>query len=244
MPQFMDRFPRWTHRVLQRANVIVTPSTYLARAVEAHSLTATIIPNVIDLQAYSYRHRELLRPTFLWMRSFHSVYNPAMAVRALARIKRFFPEAHLIMAGQDKGLEKETRNLAAHLGVADAVSFAGFLDRTGKVSAGEAADICMNTSNTDNMPIALIEACAMGLPVVTTKVGGIPEIFTDNETALFVAPDDDEAMAGRILELLNAPEIAARLSRNGRDLAMKSAWDEVQVQWEALFNRLLQAQGS
>jgi glycosyltransferase involved in cell wall biosynthesis len=221
--------------------VIVTPSQYLARAVELHGLTARVIPNVIDLNQYPFRRREAVQPRLLWMRSFHDVYNPAMAVRALAALKKDAPEATLVMAGQDKGLQKDMLDLAAKLGVGGSVSFVGFLDKPAKFRAGTQADIFINTSRTDNMPVAHVEACAMGLPVITTNVGGIPDLMTDGATALFVPDDDHEALARRILDLLHNPELALRLSSNGRELALRSSWDNVREQWESLFAELMRS---
>jgi len=238
LPQFASRFPRWMHRVLSRSAVIVTPSTYLAPVVDRLGLRTRIIPNVIDLQSYPYRRREVLKPRLLWMRSFHAAYNPAMAIRTLAKLKHQVPDATLVIAGQDKGLQQETRKLASSLGVEESVGFVGFLDKAGKLREGSTADIFINTSTTDNMPVALLEACALGLPVVTTNVGGIPDLLKDGETALFVPTNDHEAMAGAIVRLLRDRELAARLSTNGRELALQSSWSEVRKQWEQLFQEL------
>jgi glycosyltransferase involved in cell wall biosynthesis len=142
------------------------------------------------------------------------------------------------MAGQDKGFEGEVRRLAGELGVAPAVRFAGFLDRDAKAREGDAADIYINTNRIDNMPVAVVEACAMGLPVVATAVGGVPDLLTDGETGLLVPDDDAAAMTAAILRLLEDPALAERLSRNGRRLAERSSWPEVRRQWETLFARV------
>jgi glycosyltransferase involved in cell wall biosynthesis len=239
MPQFMARFPRWTTRVLRRAGIIAAPSKYLAHAIEPYGLSARVIPNVIDFSAYPYRQRERLQPKLFWMRTFHEVWNPLMAVRALARVRQKHPDATLVMAGQDKGMQVEAARLAGDLGVADAVSFPGVLDMRGKVTEGSKADIFINTNRIDNMPVAVVEACAMGIPVVTTDVGGIPDLLTDGDNALFVRDDDDEQMAEAIFSLLDDPDLAAWLSRNGRLVAERSSWDRVRLQWEEMFNELL-----
>jgi glycosyltransferase involved in cell wall biosynthesis len=234
-PEFMVRFPRWTRRVLSRANALVTPSDFLSRAVAACGFQAQVIPNVIDLASYPYRHRRHLAPRLFWMRSFFPYYNPAMAVRVLARLKQRLPEATLLMAGQDKGIQGEVRQLAEALGVSDAVRFPGFLDASGKAREAEAVDIFLNTNNVDNTPVSVIEACAMGLPVIATNVGGIRDLLSDGETALLVPDDDDRAMAEAVNRLLEDPDLAGRLSVNGRKLAERSAWKQVRPQWERVF---------
>lgn len=238
MPEFMARYPNWTRRVLSRADAIITPSTFLSRAVAKQGFKAQVIPNVIDLKDYPHRHRKTISPRLFWMRTFHPIWNPLMAVRALALLKRSFPEATLVMAGEDKGQKEETRQLAATLGVQDSLRFAGFLDMEGKAREGNVADIFINTNRVDNTPVAVLEACALGLPVVSTRVGGIPDLLTDGETGLLVQDDNAEDMAAAIARLLREPALTARLSANGRVLSEKFAWEQVEPQWNRLFQRL------
>jgi len=241
MPEFLLRHPRWCRRVLNRADALVAPSPYLARVIESRDFSCRIIPNVIDLKLYRYRQRRALGPRLLWMRSFHPVYNPLMAIRLLERLRVSHPEATLVMGGQDKGMQAEARSLAARLGLSDRVRFPGFLDMEAKVREGEAADIFINTSHVDNMPVAVIEAGALGLPVVSTMVGGIADLLTDGGTALLTPDDDVEAMAGAVRRLLGDPDLSARLSANGRQLAERSDWERVRPRWEELFAELLSA---
>lgn len=238
LPEFMARFPHWTRRVLRRADALVSPTDYLAKAVVTYGFQAKTIPNTINLSEYPYRHRTNIKPRLFWMRSFHEVWNPLMAVRVLARLRSLEPEASLVMAGADKGLEQSTRQLAMRLGLNGSVRFPGFLDGPGKAWEGNAADIYINTNRVDNMPVAVVEACAMGLPVVTTAVGGIKDLLSDGETGLLVPENDDEAMVQAIKRLIDEPTLAQELSANGRRLARRSSWDEVRPQWEGVFLQL------
>ncbi len=239
LPEFMARSPRWSKRVLRRASLLVAPSEFLARAVAHYGFEARIIPNVIDLDEYSFRYRRTVKPNLFWMRCFHPTWNPAMAVRVLAQLRTIFPEAQLVMAGPDKGSQSEIQRLAISLGVADRVRFVGFLDICGKAREGNASDVLVNTNRVDNTPVAIIEACAMGLPVVSTNVGGIADLLTHGQTGLLVTDDDDAAMVAAVETLVNNPELAERLSRNGRLLAERFSWEQVRPQWEILFAQLL-----
>ncbi len=237
-PEFQARFPNWTRRVLQRATRIVAPSAYLARAATLQGFAAHVIPNLIELSNYPFRLRTKLAPRLFWMRSFHPVWNPQMAVRVLAKLRQHHPQATLVMAGQDKGLQNECERLAEALGIRDALELPGFIQTEQKQQLAAACDVFINTNRIDNMPVAVVEACAFGLPVVATNVGGIPDLLTDGEIGLLVKSDDDDAMVAAILRLLNEPNLAARLSTNGRRLAEKSAWEVVRQQWETLFSEL------
>jgi glycosyltransferase involved in cell wall biosynthesis len=143
------------------------------------------------------------------------------------------------MAGSDLGIEAQVRRDAATCGLNGSLRFAGFLDMPQKIREGDRADVFINTNTIDNMPVAILEACAMGLPVVSTCVGGIPDLLTHGENALLVPPNDTDAMCAAIRRLREEPGLAARLSVNGRRLAERSAWPEVRRQWEAVFTDAL-----
>jgi glycosyltransferase involved in cell wall biosynthesis len=239
LPDFMNRFPNWTRRVLSRAHVLIAPSEFLARTVIPYGFRARVIPNVIDLSLYPYRQRQIVSPRLFWMRTFHPAYNPIMAVRVLAVLRAKIPEATLVMAGQDKGIEAEVRQLGKQLVLDGALRFAGFLDMESKLQRGNAADIFLNTNKIDNMPVSVLEACAMGLPVIATDVGGIRDLLVDQDTALLVPNDDVEAMVEAIYRLLNEPGLAGRLSANGRQLAERVSWEQVYPQWERILAEVM-----
>ncbi len=239
LAEFAQRHPRWTGRVLARAAAVVTPSGFLAHAFHGRGLPVTVIPNVLDLDAYPYRPRRQLEPRLLWMRTFHDVYHPELAVDTLARLLPAHPAATLTMAGQDKGLLPAVQALAARYGLAQQVRFAGFLDLAGKQREFASHDVFLNTNRVDNMPVSVVEAAAFGLPVVATAVGGIPYLLSQGETGLLVDAEDAGGMAAAVDHLLRDPLLAARLSRNGRALAERSAWPNVRTRWEQLFDEVL-----
>lgn len=237
MPSFMARFPRWTKRVLERAQIIVSQSSYLEQAILPYGFSADVIPNVIDVAAYPFRLRTSVAPRLFWMRAFRPEYNPELALRVLERVRFAYPNATLVMGGQ--GNAEEMKRCAQARGLGEAVRFPGFLDMAGKLKEGGAADIYINTNRIDNRPVGVVEACALGLPVVATAVGGVPYMLKDEETALLCPDDDAEAMAASVIRLVKDSELACRLSKNGRALACLSARDKVAARWEDLFVRLV-----
>ncbi len=235
LPEFLGRFPRWGARVLGRADAIVVPSSYLARSFAAHpAVPPRIIPNIIDVAAYPHRLRRRAAPRMFWMRSFHPVYNPLMAVRVLARVRAMYADATLVMAGQDKGMIPAVLAEATRLGVSGALTIVGFVDHPGKLREADAADIFINTNRVDNMPVAVIEACALGLPVVSTAVGGVPDLLADGVDGLLVPDDDDAAMASAVARIVDDAALAERLSADGLALAERSHWSRVVTMWHEL----------
>ena len=235
LPVFAKRYPKWTRRVLKRSNALVAPSPFLAREMGDLGLPIRVIPNVVELEAYSYKLRQKIMPKLIWMRSFHPAYNPQMAVEVLSLVRKKVSEATLVMAGVDKGLELATKKIAVDVGLKEAIRFPGFLDMKAKMGEFSCADIYLNTNRIDNMPVSIIEALAMGLPVIATAVGGIPDLLKHCESGLLVASEDAEAMAESVVKLLEDAELTERLSRNGRRTAEKSAWQSVLNLWKELF---------
>ena len=244
LPEFAARRGGWVRRVLCRAAAVVAPSTYLAETFAVYPELAPrlrVIPNILEIDNYSYRHRPRVKPNLLWMRTFHEVYHPEMAVEVLAALRETHPAATLTMAGQEKGLHAAVQELAKQRGLMEAVRFPGFLGPADKLREFAAHDIYLNTNRVDNMPVSVLEAAAFGLPVVATAVGGVPHLLRDKETGLLVPDGDVATMTGAIRRLLDEPGLAGMLSANGRRLAESCAWEPVRGQWEALFDEVLHA---
>lgn len=243
LPEFTARHPGWVVRFLKRADLLVAPSTFLAGEMERYGFNVRVVPNVVALGRYDYRKRRNIQPKLLWMRSFHAIYNPAMAVEVFAKVKATHPDATLVMAGVDKGLEGEMKDLVASMGLRNSVRFPGFLDSAAKAQEFAAADIYLNTNTVDNMPVSVLEACAFGVPVVATNVGGLAHLITHGEDGLLVASGDVDAAAAAIEMLLSDSELTETLSKNGRRLAESSDWPNVREMWETLFYEILSRRG-
>jgi glycosyltransferase involved in cell wall biosynthesis len=126
------------------------------------------------------------------------------------------------------------------LGLEDQVRFTGALDQDGVREAHERATVFALPSRItedgrrDGLPCAIVEAMAVGVPVVTTPVSGIPEIVRDGESGLLVPPDDPGALAEALERVISDPALRARLVRGGREVA--AGFDL--VTWVARLRRL------
>jgi glycosyltransferase involved in cell wall biosynthesis len=101
------------------------------------------------------------------------------------------------------------------------------------------AQVVLNASRVDNLPNALLEALASGVPVVSTSAGGIPWLVQDGLTARLVPVDDVDALAAAVIEVLEGPELASRLSGNGLREARRYTWDEVRPVLMAAYRECL-----
>ena len=242
LPDFTKRHVELVKRILNRADLLAAPSRFLEQEMLSHGFNVTVIPNVIDLDKYPYRNREHISPKLLWMRSFHSLYNPEMALDVFSQIRSEYPAATMVMAGADKGLEAEIKERARASGFGDSIRFPGFLDHEQKIREFSAADVFLNTNRIDNMPISVVEAWATGVPVVATNVGGLAHLIESGETGLLVADGDSDAMASAVRSLLKNPEMTKRLSVQGRSQAELSSWKSVRNKWGEAFDAVTRVQ--
>lgn len=232
LPTFAVAHPRRVTRLLDQAEAVVTPSSFLEREFKARGYPVRVIPNVVDIKGYPFRQRKSASPRILWMRTFQDMYQPHLAIETLHLLRKTHPTATLTMAGQDRGLLAETRARAEALRLADAVRFAGFLDTKDKQREFAANDIYLNTTKVDNAPVTLVEAGAFGVPIVTTSAGGIPDLVAEGETALFGSSASD--LAGCVARLVADPTLVQKLSLNGRKLAESHSESTVAPMWDNL----------
>jgi len=240
LPVWLRRWPRRSTGLLASAAAVTAPSAYLVDRMSACRRDIRLIPNAIELADYPFRLRREPRPRLVWLRAFHRVYNPAMAVEVLALVARDFPDATLLMIGPDKGDRsfQRTEEAARRLGLADRVEFSGAVPKKEIARWLSRGDIFLNTTNVDNTPVSVVEAMACGVPVVTTDVGGIPYLLEDGEDALLVPPRNPLAMAAAVRRVLDEPGLAARLSLQARAKAEAFDWPAVLDEWEDLLEML------
>jgi sugar transferase (PEP-CTERM/EpsH1 system associated) len=122
---------------------------------------------------------------------------------AFARVRDTFPDAHLVIVG-DGPLLEDLRSLADGIGIAEAVHFVGYQPHSAPYL--RAMDVFALTSRSEGMPQAVLEACVMGLPVVASRVGGLPEVINDGVTGILCEPEDDQGTADALCVLIGDPQ--------------------------------------
>ncbi len=101
------------------------------------------------------------------------------------------------------------------------------------------ATITLNPTTADNMPNSLLESLACGVPVVSTRVGGIPHLVEDGRTALLVPPRDPESMASAVERLLDDSMLYASIREAGLQAVQRFTWESVKPQLESVYARAL-----
>jgi glycosyltransferase involved in cell wall biosynthesis len=139
-------------------------------------------------------------------------------IRAVVEVRRAVPDVRFVLVGVGP-LEAGAREEAKRLGVADTVTFAGFREDVPRiVSSG---DVFTLASRHEGLSIALMEAMALGRPVVVTRAGGLPEIVTDGVDGLLVPPGDVQELARGLITVLRDAPMRERLGRAARERASR-----------------------
>ena len=231
-PSRLNKSKRLCNFIFKGATKIITPSNFLKHHFSLHGFNAVCIPNFIPLEKFEFKPRKVLQPTILWVRTFHKIYNTKMAARAIHRLVAKHPQIQLLMVGRAEDNERnEFEALVKQLGIEKNIIIAGPLQREEWVALSVNYDIFISTTTIDNTPMSIIESLALGLPVISTNVGGVPYLLTHNENALLVNTDDDSAMADAIDRLLTTPALVEKLTFNGRALAETFSWEVVKKDW-------------
>jgi glycosyltransferase involved in cell wall biosynthesis len=237
-----DHLARWRTAlpILRLADVVVTPSRYLVDVFARFGLPAQVVSYSIETDRFRFRERQPLRPVFLSSRNHEPLYNVACILRAFALIQQRIPEARLIVGGNGSQ-RSQLESLARDLGLCQ-IEFVGRIEPEEMPAYYDRADIYLNSSNIDNMPISILEAFAAGLPVVTTNAGGIPYIVADGLTGLLVECNDHQALAERAIGLLKDPELAAKIARNAFEQSRGYRWVAVRERWLKVYRGVMNGQ--
>jgi glycosyltransferase involved in cell wall biosynthesis len=222
--------------VLKRVDLLVVPSRYLVDVFHEFGLNTKAVPNIVDISQFSFRVRNPMRPYLVCTRGFHRYYSVDVVVRAFAEVQRSFPEARLDLVGGGP-LEAEIRTLVKKLGISG-INFAGVAARQEIARLYDDADIFINASWLDNMPVSILEAFAAGTPVVSTAPEGIRYLVDHERTGLLSDVGDPSALARNVIRILEDAGLASRLAHNAHEESRHYSWETVRQQWLDVYDSL------
>ena len=242
-PAFLARSARLVCFSMRRAHAVIVPSGYLARTFAQYGLTVQIVPNIVNLDRfYPAPKRPPLQPVrraaILVARHLEPLYDNATALNAFALVRRALPHARLTICGEGPELPRLLAQTQAMM-LQASVQFAGKAGNDLMAGLYRKADLVLNPSLADNMPNSVLEAWASGVPVVSTDVGGIPDLIRHETDGLLVAPGDAEGMARAMVSLLKDPAASQRLADAGLASAQRYSWPNVAPLLMAQYRRVL-----
>ena len=209
------------------AIVVVSPTMHAALiALGAPPAKVRLNFPGVDTRQFADANPATSAPTFVAAGRFVPKKAPHVTLSAFASVLKSRPDARLVMCGEGVLLES-SRALAQSLQLGDRVEFRGVcnhgeiagLFRTARAFVQHS--VHADDGESEGLPVSLLEAASAGLPIVSTQHAGIPEAVVDGKTGFLVREHDVDAMAARMLDLAQHPDLAGRLGAGGRQLVLE-----------------------
>lgn len=221
---FRKMFGAWGERV-----IAVSPPVkeHLLKDFSVDENRICLIENGIDLEQFtpaeSARKRKIRKQLGYTneiliglIARFSGVKGQDILIQAMPPVVKKFPDAHLLLIGHGKE-ENNLKQWVERLSLKDRVHFHPVIAKTADMLA--MLDIVACPSRNEGLGLSIMEAQAMGLPVVATRVGGIPGLIQNGETGLLVDPEDSSSLSAALMRLCGDPDLRMRLGHYARQWA-------------------------
>lgn len=242
---------RLTVKYYNRCDLVLSPTRSLAEVLQKSGLHKpfAVVPNFIDTQLFrpaaAPNQREKIKKSFglngrslVYMGRVSYEKSIDQVIRAFALMHQQEPDLKLMIIG-DGPERKKLEKLAEQLGVKNNVIFTGFLYKEELVRALQANDIFLTASKSENMPLSVLEAMAVGLPIITVREKGLGEIVQENVNGFFARTDDPADLAQKTLKLLADPARLEKFSAASRALALEYSHEKVASLLEDSYTRVI-----
>ena len=243
-------------RLMKRSDALIAVSKYTVNELtELYGINENkihVIYNGVDIQRFKPRpNKAELRQKFgleedkkiiLFVGRLYHRKGLETLLRAVPPIVKEYNNVRFVISGKGfKQKEKNLRKLAKELKIEEYVTFLGYVPDQKLPNLYAASDIFILPAIYENFPFAILEAQSTGLPVISTKVGGISELLSNNENGFLIEPRDQAQLTQRVLALLNDPQLAKEMGEHGRKLIEERFdWHFITTQVIALYQKLLE----
>lgn len=219
----------------------VVLSKYLKKRALRHGVESSkiqIIPNGVDTQKFSpqkkaFDHHNILTVGRLVMKN-----GTDTLIKAFSIVKKNYPDCTLTICGVGED-QYELSKLALKLGVSGGVVFVGNVDYEALPVYYNNASVFVRPSRSEGFGNSFIEAMSCGIPIIGTRVGGIPDFLIDGKTGLFCKVDDPADLARKIMLLFKDKKLKNELVKNGLSLVQKYDWNNIAKQFDKQFEGLI-----
>ncbi|MFP3880125.1 MAG: glycosyltransferase family 4 protein [Dehalococcoidia bacterium] len=248
---FLVRLQRPMGLLLKRADRLIAvsrASEHFSHLLGCPEQKIAVVPNGVDLSCFnenvdsSSMRKEFGvgdEPLVVMASRLVKRRSPGLLISAFARVLEVIPEAKLIIAGSGREKNRLCRQIE-RLNIANSVFMAGQLARARIAQLMAAADVYVSSSRVESFGLALLEASAVGVPVVCSNAGGAPEVFHHGFNALLYRPGDADAMAHAISRLLTDRELAKNIRLRAVETASKYTWETAAKRTLRVYEELLQ----
>lgn len=199
---------------------------------------SSIIYNGLEAPQISPEPLPFVEPRILCLGRLSPEKGIDLALAAFPQVLQRFPRARLTIAGNGR-LRSELERQAAKESISHAVDFVGWVAPDAVPSLINSSTIVLMPSRHDSLPLVALQAALMARPIVATRVGGLPEVVTHEETGLLVESENAPALSEAIELMLARPEIASRMGDAARARVKKFfSWEQHVNSYDALYRKL------
>jgi glycosyltransferase involved in cell wall biosynthesis len=202
--------------ILNKASAVIVLSETWRKWVLSHSHAKNVFVlfNTVDTSAYKDLipwEREVSVQKILFMGIIGERKGTYDIIKLIPHIVKVYPNVRFVFAGN--GEINKAQMLCKRMGILDKVEFPGWVGGNVKKKYYAEATVYLLPSYNEGFPLSVLEAMAAGLPVITTRVGGISDIVEDNVNGYLINPGDIEAMKNRLFLLLSHQDIRERFGK-------------------------------
>ncbi|WP_103666029.1 N-acetyl-alpha-D-glucosaminyl L-malate synthase BshA [Gracilimonas amylolytica] len=251
----VGRDPSYKHVVefsIDKSDGVTAVSEYLKRETYENfeiQQDIEVIPNFIDLDRFQKSNKSHFKKAIcpndekvvVHVSNFRKVKRVPEVVSVFAKILESGIKSKLLLVGDGPDRQKAEQQ-CRDLGICDHVRFLGKLDQVEEVLS--IADLFLIPSGSETFGLAALEAMSCSVPVISSNIGGLPEVNVHGETGYLCDLDDVECMANYGVKILSDPELHERMSQNARKHAATFKQEEVVKQYENFYEKVRERMGS
>ncbi len=221
-------FQTWAHSGIS----LISPSRFLASEIEGRwDILIRVIPNFINQCKFPFNSSVRTGYRLLWVRGFNDIYQPEIAVEALALLRSKYRDITLTMIGPDKGKLAEIQGLIDRLGISERIEIIGPVQNEELYRYFHSHDVYLNTTAYESFGLAILEAASCGIPIISTEVGELPHMWQDKRSIIFVQEQSGKIFAEAIGDLFEDREFMNSMQYEAKRIADQYTWELVQPSW-------------
>ncbi len=212
---------------LERATLVTAVHYCLEdrlRQITSKAKRVELIPFGADLDRFGKLRRRVNSTksettNFLYAKPLAPLYGPDIAIKAFAKLTSDFPNARLVLiGGGEKSYVDELQELVNIYSLSKKIEFAGKVRKDVFDAIFEVSDVLLQPSRWDAFGVVILEALASGIPVITTRVGGLKDIVIDGVTGFTVPSEDVDALTEAMKDMADDDEMRRQMGRNAHEL--------------------------
>lgn len=251
----VGRDPSYKHVVefsIDKSDGVTAVSEYLKRETYEYfdiEQDIEVIPNFIDLDRFQKSNKSHFKKAIcpndekvvVHVSNFRKVKRVPEVITVFSKIIEAGIESKLLLVGDGPDRQKAEQQ-CRDLGICEHVRFLGKLDQVEEVLS--IADLFLIPSGSETFGLAALEAMSCSVPVISSNIGGLPEVNIHGETGYLCDLDDTDCMAEYGVQILSDPDLHERMSKNARKHAASFKQEEVVKQYENFYEKVRERMGS